>query len=158
MSSTQKVRQNARALFTRHLRLLAAGRVREWVELFAEDGALELAFCPPGIPWRYAGHRDLHEYPRYIRQHAKARFSPPTFHATEDPELVIAEYHSRGVAVTTRRAFTQTYLSMAYIRKCRITLLRDFWNPLVVLDAFGGPEARDYALGAPAESRERRAA
>ncbi|GAA4535858.1 nuclear transport factor 2 family protein [Amycolatopsis samaneae] len=148
MSGTQKTRENARALFTRHLRLLAAGRVRDWVELFDEDGALEIGFCPPGLPWRYAGHRELHEYPRYLRQHANSRFSPPAFHDTEDPELVIAEYHSRGVAATTRRAFTQTYLSVARTKKSRIVLLRDFWNPLVVLDAFG----------APAEPRGRRAA
>jgi uncharacterized protein len=42
-----------------HLRLTAAGRVDEWVTLFAPDAVLEFPFAPAGVPRRVTGRDAL---------------------------------------------------------------------------------------------------
>jgi uncharacterized protein len=141
MSDPQKLRERAQAVFARNLEMVAQARIREWVDLFAEDGTLEFPYCPPGIPWRFTGHEALYEHMRHFPEQLDLTFSEPVFHETTDPELVIAEFTGTGTAVPTGRPVNQTFISVVRTRDGRITLFRDFWNPLVILEALGGMDA-----------------
>lgn len=140
MSDTQQLRERAQAVFATNLQLVEQARIREWVDLFAEDGTLEFPYCPPGIPWRFTGHHELYEHMRHFPEQLELSFSDLRFHETTDPELVIAEFVGRGRAVVTGRPVHQTFISVVRTSGGRITLFRDFWNPLVILAALGGPD------------------
>ena len=142
------VRARNQALFARSLDLLEAGAVREWVDLFAPDGVLEFSYPPPGVRARFAGHDALYEHMKTFPDELDLRFSGLTCHDAVDPDLVIAEFVGDGTAVPTGRTVHQTYLSVVRFRDGRIELFRDFWNPLVVIEALGGrPGALLLRLG-----------
>lgn len=133
-------RERAQKLFAHNLKLVEQARIREWVDLFAEDGTLEFPYCPPGVPWRFTGHDALYEHMRHFPEQLSLSFSDPVFHETTNPELVIAEFTGTGTAVPTGRPVDQTFISVVHTRDGRITLFRDFWNPLVIIAALGGPD------------------
>jgi uncharacterized protein len=142
------VRARNQALFARSLELIEVGAIREWVDLFAPDGVLEFSYPPPGIPARFAGHDALYAHMKTFPDELDLTFSGLTFHDTVDPDLVIAEFVGDGTSVPTGRPVHQTYLSVVRFAGGRITLFRDFWNPLVVIEALGGrPGALLLKLG-----------
>lgn len=141
-----ETRKRARDVFAHGLELVAAGRIREWVDLFAGDGVLEFPFPPPGFPARIEGAEALYEHMKDFPEQLQVSFSAPVYHDAADPELVIAEFTSEGTALATGRAFRQSYLSLVWVSGGRITRFRDYWNPWVIIEALGGPAALAQAM------------
>lgn len=70
-------------------------------------------------------------------------FSPtaihgPQFHHAGD--VMIAEFSVEGSAVTTGRPYNQRYISVVTFRDDKIVTYRDYWNPVVAIEALGGVE------------------
>lgn len=137
----------ARDIFARSLELMEAGEVGKWVDLFAPDGVLEIPFPLPGLPDRIAGTDALREYMAVVPQQLKLKFGTPTYHLTEDPGVVVVELTSEGTALATDTRFHQRYVSIVTVREGKITLFRDYWNPWIIIEAVGGPEAFAKASG-----------
>lgn len=135
METDQQTRAQAQELFARNLEHIAAGRIREWVELFDPAGVLEFPYPPPGVPSRFVGHHELYEHMKDFPKEFDVRFSGLTFHETTDPELVIAEFVGEGRGVRTGRPFHQVYISVVRFQNGKIVLFRDFWNPLATIRA-----------------------
>ncbi|RSS82168.1 nuclear transport factor 2 family protein [Streptomyces sp. WAC06614] len=132
------VRAAAQQAFRNHLAYLSAGRITEWVDLFTEDGVLEFPYAPKGFPARTEGKEGLFAYMRNFPEHFRVEFVDLHFHETVDPSLVIAEFKSKGVALSTGRPYDQTYISVVETEEGRISRYVDFWNPLVGMEALGG--------------------
>lgn len=145
MSST------ARDVFAHSLELLERGEVDRWVDLFAPDGVLEIPFPLPGFPDRIAGTAALREYMAVFPEQLRVRFHEPAYHPTQDDGVVVAELSSDATALASGATFQQRYVSIVTVRDGRITLFRDYWNPLAVIEALGGPEA--FAKAAESVSR-----
>jgi len=135
------VRAAAQQAFKNHLEYLSTGRIPEWVALFTEDGVLEFPYAPEGYPTRTAGEANLHEYMKNFPEHFKVEFIDLHFHETTDPSLVIAEFKSRGTALSTGRPYNQTYISVVETRDGKISRYVDFWNPIVGMEALGDSPA-----------------
>lgn len=119
-----------------HLRLTAAGRVDEWVALFAPDAVLEFPFAPAGVPRRVAGRDALFEHMSHFPETFDVEFGDLVFHETVDPSLVIAEFHSTGNARPTGKPYEQTCISVVWTNDdALITHYLDYWNPLVAIEA-----------------------
>lgn len=131
----------AREVFARSVELMEAGRIEEWVDLFAPDGVLEIPFPLPGLPDRIAGTEALRQYMAVVPQQLTLKFGTPTYHQTEDPGVVVVEVTSEGTALATGSRFHQRYVSIVTVREGKITLFRDYWNPWVIIEAVGGPQA-----------------
>ncbi|MCZ7438827.1 nuclear transport factor 2 family protein [Micromonospora sp. WMMC241] len=131
------LRRAAQDVFRRHLELLAAGRVREWVELFAENGTIEHPFAPAGVRSRASGKSDLFDYIQHFPEVFSVTFTEPQFHETTDPELVIAEFRAEGIAIPTGKRYDQQYINVVRTKDGKIVHYVDFWNPLVALSAMG---------------------
>jgi ketosteroid isomerase-like protein len=137
VQTSRDVRKEAQQVFVRHTELLSSGRIPEWVDLFAEDGLLEFPYAPAGFPKSVRGKAALLAYMKNFPEHFQVRFHGIVFHETADPSLVIAEFASEGIARATGRPYNQTYISVVETKDGLITRYRDFWNPLVAMEALG---------------------
>jgi uncharacterized protein len=125
-----------------HLRLTAAGRVDEWVTLFAPDAVLEFPFAPAGVPRRVAGRDALFAHMSHFPETFDVEFGDLVFHETVDPSLVIAEFHSTGTARPTGKPYEQTCISVVWTNDdALITHYLDYWNPLVAIEALTPDDA-----------------
>ncbi|CAM5645255.1 putative PhzA/B-like protein [Streptomyces alboniger] len=119
-----------------HLRLTAAGRVDEWVTLFAPDAVLEFPFAPAGVPRRVTGRDALVAHMSNFPETFDVEFVDLVFHETVDPGLVIAEFRSTGTARPTGKPYEQTCISVVRTDDdALITHYLDYWNPLVAIEA-----------------------
>lgn len=129
-------RAAAQQTVAEHLRLTAAGRVDEWVKLFAPDAVLTFPYAPPGVPRSVTGREDLVAHMSNFPKIFDVEFVDLVFHDTVDPSLVIAEFRSTGTAIPTGRPYQQTCISVVRTNDdALITHYLDYWNPLVAIEA-----------------------
>ena len=136
------------AMIYRALGELLAPGADGFAAMMAEDGIMEFPFAPPGFPARLEG-RDavaahLAGLPALLDIES---LSEPEVRLARDGETAVLEFDCRGRAVATGRPYDQRYVSVITVRDGRIARYRDYWNPLVLLDALGdGPiPSRDDA-------------
>ena len=129
-------RTAAQHALAEHLRLTAAGRVDEWVELFAPDAVLEFPFAPVGVPRRVTGRDALFAHMSSFPETFDVEFVDLVFHETVDPSLVIAEFRSTGTARPTGKPYEQTCISVVRTNDDGLIIhYLDYWNPLVAIEA-----------------------
>lgn len=147
------VRETGRELVLKGLRALLAGDVETWMSLWADEGCMEFPYAPPGMIQRLEGKAAIGAYMRDFPQKLRVtRFSEPTIHQTLEPTVMIVEVACEGTAVSTGRPYPQRYVSVIETRDGRIVNYRDYWNPLVLLQATGQLGALT-AAGSPREAR-----
>ena len=109
-------------------------------DMFAEDGVMEFPFAPPGFTTRLDGRAALTAYLDALgRQIEFGAMSQPVVHETRDPSVVVLEFTGSGRGTETGHVYEQAYISVVTTREGRIARYRDYWNPLVVLDAMDPP-------------------
>lgn len=134
------IRAAARQTFKHHLEYLSSGRIDEWVNLFTEDGVLEFPYPPTGTPDYFKGHAALYDYMQHFPETFRLKFVNVRFHETVDPALVIAQFNSEGIAISTGKRYDQTYISVVETRDGKISHYKDFWNPLIGMAALGSSD------------------
>ncbi|OLY94354.1 hypothetical protein SAMN05444008_10561 [Cnuella takakiae] len=140
MNTKAQIKGLALQAFKHHLDYLSSGRIREWVDLFTEDGVLEFPYGPKNFPQKVSGNKELYEYMKNFPEHFKVSFENLHFHPTEEPTLVIAEFTSNGHALATGKPYHQKYISVVTTTQDgKITRYVDFWNPLVAMEAIDAP-------------------
>lgn len=135
-------------LLSDYLSLYSEQRWDEWIELWTDDGVLEFPFAPAGRRSRYTGKPEILAYMRPLGGRIKAdqieRFE---VHAMVDPTTVCFEMAFTGHLAATGAAYDQTYISIIRTRDGKISHYREYWNPLVSIDAAGGREAWTASFG-----------
>ena len=130
---------SAREVFEQARRLSLTKDLDGFADLFALDGVHELPFAPPGIPRRLEGRETLREYFAAITgtplKHT--RFENMTVYETADPGVIIAEYDAHGTVTSTGRHYQLRYVQVVEVREGRITLWRDYWDPLASAELLG---------------------
>jgi len=108
--------------------------------LFAPDVVFEFPYAPDGLPRRLEGRAALAAH--LERLGPLLTFGPMELGAVHAAgETVIFEFSCTGAGVRTGAPYNQRYISVVTLREGRIAHYRDYWNPLVVLEALGGAEA-----------------
>ena len=121
---------------------LVNGDTGPWLDMFAEDGAMEFPFGPDGYPKRVGPKSELIKYFKDFPENLSFKeITKPTLYFTTDPNVVLAEFSCEGTALKTGNPYNQTYISVITLRDGEIINYRDYWNPLVALTAIGGLEA-----------------
>lgn len=140
MNTKEQIRNAAQQTFKNHLEFLSSGRIKEWVDLFKEDGILEFPYGPKDFPTSVSGKEELYEYMKNFPNHFEVKFDNLLFHATEEPTLIIAEFTSDGYALSTGKPYIQKYISVVTTDdEGKIIRYVDFWNPMVALEAIEAP-------------------
>ncbi len=131
--------RTTREVFDRAKQLALAKDLTGFADLFADDGVHELPFAPPGVPRRIQGRDALREYFGAISSTPLTHdeFRDLTVYETTDPGVIVAEYDAHGRVTDSGREYLVRYIQVIRVREGRITLWRDYWNPLASAELLG---------------------
>lgn len=133
-----EIKNKAEQAFKNHLIYLSSGRIKEWVDLFTDQGILEFPYATKGYPNKVQGKTELYEYMKNFPNNFKIEFRNLHFHPTANPNLVIAEFESDGIAISTKNPYQQKYISIFTTDDDgKIEKYVDFWNPIIAMESLG---------------------
>ncbi|HZG07345.1 MAG TPA: nuclear transport factor 2 family protein [Allosphingosinicella sp.] len=140
------VRQRARAVVMDFLTGLEDKDMERVNGVWAEDAVQEMPYAPAGFPKRVEGREALiRQYSAWPANSGKARFTDGIrFHPTQNPEVVVAEFHGVSEIVPTGRVYDQRYVGIFHVENGKITLFREHFDPNVFSYAFGLDEGGDF--------------
>lgn len=138
-----------------YLGLFSQQRWDEWIDLWAEDGVLEFPFAPPGRRSRYVGKTEILAYMKPLGGRMKSEgVEYYRVHPMLEPRNTCFEVGLKGQITETGATYVQKYISIVETRDGKIVLYREYWNPLVSIDANGGREAWTAGFGQPEDARD----
>jgi uncharacterized protein len=119
---------------------LKRGDVRPWVDMFDDDGVMEFPYAPPGFPSRLDGKAAIAEYMRTYPDHLSIeRVIPRAVYHCDD--VMVVEFACESRVVTNGARFEMNYIGVVKTEDGKVKHYRDYWNPLVALQAMGAHEA-----------------
>jgi ketosteroid isomerase-like protein len=134
-----EVRKRTLELVQSYRTLIMQRRFDQWIELWADDGTCEFPYAPEGRPRLLQGKEQIYDYmTAYPDRIAIDSVVDMRIHPMQNPEVVAAELAIKGRALTTGRPYNQRYVIVVEARDGRIWRYREYWNPLVSIEAFGG--------------------
>jgi ketosteroid isomerase-like protein len=122
----------------RVLQLAGAMDVDGLVACFADNAVIEVPFAPGRMPKRHEGRAAVREFLELARD----SFSPFTItvdavHATDDADVVVAEFHSDGIVRANGRPYENRYVVFfTFDNEGRLTNWREYYDAGVVVRAF----------------------
>ena len=139
-----------------YMSLYAQQRWDEWIDLWADDGVLEFPFAPAGRRSRYAGKPDILAYMTATAARMAGRIEVEgleyfRIHPMLEPTTICLEMGVKGQVLETGAPYHQRYISIIETKGGKISLYREYWNPIASRDANGGREAWTSAFGSAEE-------
>ncbi|WP_299888094.1 nuclear transport factor 2 family protein [uncultured Ruegeria sp.] len=119
---------------------------KNFLDMCDEDIVFEFPFTPEGSVRELRGRTAMEAYLPKVG--ALIRFeamSPAITHMAKDGETFVLEFSCKGKGEAGR--YDQNYISVIQVRNGRIIRYRDYWNPLILLNAVGGIEVLTSKLG-----------
>lgn len=112
-------------------------------DFFAEDGVLECPFAPDGDMVQTIGQANIAAYFGKLKGTLGSDGTTlvAAYHGAADPTVTVLEYEATARNEHTGASYPQRYVALVKMHQGRIALYREYWNPLPVLKAFGGPIA-----------------
>lgn len=128
------------AAFSRFLKEVLDGlldpELQNVEDFFAPEAIFEFPFAPPGLPQKLEGAAAIRAHLERLPEMIEIlEIGTPSVHRSQQAGVCIVEFEVRGRAVATDRPYNQRYINVIQVRDGRIIHYRDYWNPLVVLEA-----------------------
>lgn len=114
----------------------------DFLSMCAEDIVFQFPYAPSGAVVEVQGKPRLAAY--LAKVGALITFDAmemPVMHASKDGETYILEFSCKGHVAATGIIYDQSYISVIRVRDGKILQYRDYWNPLILLEAVGGIDA-----------------
>jgi len=126
--------------------LLVQGEIEPWIGLMDQDIVFEFPYAPPGLPPQITGKQAMRAHiSTLLTQITLFEFLNVVMHPTLSPDTLIVEFACRGQAIATGKPYNQRYISVVQMKNGKIARYRDYWNPLIVLDAMSGGDDFQHA-------------
>ena len=120
---------------------LAADAGEDFLVMCDDDIEFQFPYAPLGTVTEVRGKDRMAAYlPKVGALVAFESMGTPIVHACEDDETFVLEFSCRGSGAETGARYDQDYISVIRVRDGRIVHYRDYWNPLILLEAVGGLE------------------
>ncbi|MEB3358517.1 MAG: nuclear transport factor 2 family protein [Synechococcales bacterium] len=134
----QAVRDFLTSLETKDMEAFAA--------VWAEDAVQDMPYAPEGFPRRVEGRDNLiQHYGAWPEVSGEANFTDElVFYPMQDPTMVFAEWHGVVEIIPTGRIYDQRYGGLFQVVDGKIVLFREYFNPIVFVEAFGLNEGREF--------------
>jgi uncharacterized protein len=114
----------------------------DFLAMCAEDIVFQFPFAPAGSVTEVRGKNNLTAYLAKVGALiAFDAMATPVTHASTDGETFIVEFSCKGHGVKYGTSYDQNYISVIRVKGGQIIQYRDYWNPLVLLEAVGGIDA-----------------
>jgi ketosteroid isomerase-like protein len=125
------------------LNCLLAKNVAGWVDHWADEGRIEFPFAPAGYVEKVEGKTAIAEYMSSLpAKFDFRRFDIVAAYSDASRQQAVVEFTCEGTAIETGRPYNQHYVALlTFDEEGKILVYRDFWNPLVAIQAFGGAES-----------------
>lgn len=134
MTEAKTSPSNIQKLFRQHAELLLEEKFEEWLDLWDENGVFEHPYSPEGFPKRLVGKAAIAEYMQGIPNHIRiTSHEIIDFYESPNGEEGVIEFTAKGDVVGSELKYEQHYISLIKSKNGKITLYRDFWNPLVTM-------------------------
>jgi hypothetical protein len=141
--------RDAASLLDAHLELIRTDLER-WLELFTDDAVVEFPYAAGlELPQRLEGREAIRRYFADTPKHFQGLvFTNVQRYRTTDPDVALAEAHGSATIAVTGSGYEQDYVMLVKTRDGRISLYREYWNPIPGLRAFGGEQNLRRAVNA----------
>ncbi|WP_242647257.1 nuclear transport factor 2 family protein [Priestia megaterium] len=111
----------------------------KWIDLWDEHAIFEFPFGPSNYPEKIEGKSNIYNYIKdFPKKINLFKFSIPQIHHTLNSNILIAEFKCEGQIINTGLPYKQKYISVIEISNGKISYYKDYWNPLVAIESFGG--------------------
>ena len=132
-------RMTAVQLLKRGLDTFLAKDMKGWADLCDENVVAEFPFSPDPATRKLVGRAAVYAY---IKDYPKAIDikAIPTLkiHATDDPNVAIAEWSVSGRVISNGNPYELSYATVVTVRNGLIVNYREYWNPQAFLAAMAG--------------------
>lgn len=121
------------------LNCLLVKDVDGWVDHWAEDGRIEFPFAPGGYVSKVEGKSAIAAYmAAFPSKFDFRRFDVLDAYSDLSGRHATVEFTCQATALETGRPYNQHYLALlTFNADGKILVYRDFWNPLVAIEALG---------------------
>jgi len=121
-------------------------------EMLAEDFVFEQMFAPPGMQSRFEGRESLLVFQKSFVDAIKSEnlhdVHLETLHS--HPGEVLATYRSDMQFADPGIQYRNTYICRLTVRDGRITRFQEYYNPVPLIESFGGKVDSPFGSTAPA--------
>jgi ketosteroid isomerase-like protein len=109
-----------------------------WKEWFADDAVWEMPFAPEPLAKSVPG-RDLigHFVDWFFKSVPDLQIDSLVVHDTTDPELFVLELHGKATVAQNGKIYANTYCTHMRIKDGKVVLMREYFDPNIVVGAFG---------------------
>ena len=109
-----------------------------FIDMFGRDGVLECPFAPAGALRHLQGKAAIADYYKRLAaiQGSEGMILTACYHM-EDAGRAVLEYEGLVRNKRDCGGYRQRYLAVIRIESGRLTLFREYWNPLPVVASFG---------------------
>jgi uncharacterized protein len=136
-SSDQATRDATATLMTNYQTLIRQQRFDDWIALWDDDGVCEFPFALPGRPRLLRGKKAIYDYMIETPNRVTVLgIEEMTIHQGHDPHVLIVELSITGTATETGKPYNQQFVIVAQSKNGKLAHYREYWNPLVSMEAF----------------------
>ena len=141
-------RQQTKKAVRDFLTALEQKDMEKFAGVWAEDAVQEMLYAPKGFPKRVSGRANLMKhYAAWPENSGSADFtSHLVFHPLQDPERIFAEFKGQVEIIPTGRIYHQSYGGLFLVKKGKIALFREYFDPAPFTYAFGLDEGETRSL------------
>lgn len=109
-----------------------------FIDMFATEGVLECPFAPPGALRSLAGKEAITRYyKRLTAIQGSDGMVLNAIHPAEQGDHAFLEYEGMVLNKRDGGRYRQRYLAVVTVSEGRLTLFREYWNPLPLVASFG---------------------
>jgi ketosteroid isomerase-like protein/alkylhydroperoxidase family enzyme len=152
-SEDDAVRAATLQLVSAYQALLVEKRWDEWIELWAEDGELCFPFAPLGRKSVYRGRAEIRAYMSAVSRVTADTVETFRLLPMQDPHVAVIELATKGHAPDTGAPYNQSFVLIVETKDGKIWRYREYWNPLVTIDALGDRQTWTDGFGSPDPTR-----
>jgi uncharacterized protein len=153
-SSEDDARAATLRLVSAYGALLGQKRWDEWIELWAEDGELRFPFAPLGRKSICRGRAEILAYMSAAGRVVADTHETVRLYPMQNPHIAVMELTVKGHTPSTGAPYNQTFVLFLETKGGKIWRYREYWNPLVTIDALGGRETWTDGFGSPDPTRD----
>lgn len=129
----------ASQLVKRSLDTFLAKDMKGWADLCDENVVVEFPFSPDPASKKIVGRAAIYEYLRNYPSVIDVKKIPTLkIHATEDPNVAIAEWSASGRVISNGNPYEMSYATVVTFRNGLIVNYREYWNPMAFMAAMSG--------------------
>lgn len=129
----------AAQLLRRSLDTFLAKDIKGWAELCDENVVVEFPFAPDTASRKMVGRAAIYEYLKNYPSVIDVQSTPTlNVHATDDPNLAIAEWSVSGRVISNGNPYEMSYATFVTFKNGLIVNYREYWNPIAFMAAMSG--------------------